>query len=91
MLSEELQPGVELTAAFQLPLLGDPPEQIKHTIPLEDVRRGCFRQDCIPSVDAPKFVAARDLSDVLEPNSLGIILHERIVLPFSDACERDCK
>lgn len=69
--------GTMFTVAYRLPLLGSAPtENLSHTIPLEDIRRGCFRQDCIPSVDTPEFTTASNLVDTLAPDTLGIILHE---------------
>jgi len=69
--------GNDLTETYRLPLPGSAPmTNILHTIPLEDVRRGCSAQDCIPSVDAPQFVPASTLTDVLEPDSLGIVIQD---------------
>jgi len=74
-ITEPLAEGVELTETYRLPLSGSAPTiNVQHTIPLEDVRRGCSRQDCIPSVDAPEFVPASTLVDVLDPASLGIVV-----------------
>lgn len=60
---------------IRLPLSGSAPEvNVPHTIPIEEIRRGCFRQDCIPSVDAPEFLPGTELVDVLNPDSIGIAL-----------------
>ena len=62
---------------YVLPLPGSAPaKNIKHTIPLEEIKRGCGRQDCIPSVDEPNFVAAASLQNILSTSSLGIVIHE---------------
>lgn len=69
--------GVERTALYRLPVPGSAPvEQVLHTIPLAEIRQGCLHQDCIPSVDQPQFVPAATLETILEPNSLGIVVHD---------------
>lgn len=74
---EALPAGVFFTEVFDLPLPNSAPTtNVKHTIDLTEIRRGCFRQDCIPSVDRPEFVRASELRDALEPNSLGVLLAE---------------
>lgn len=58
-----------------VPLSGSAPTKDTYrTIELGDIRQGCFRQDCIPSVDTPTFVPAVELRPVLPPDSLGIRL-----------------
>jgi hypothetical protein len=39
-------------------------EGVKHSIPTEEIRQGCFGRDCIPSVDNPSFISIAD-ADVL--------------------------
>jgi len=61
----------------RLPLSGSAPtEDVKFSIPIEDIRRGCFAQDCIPSVDDPQFVSVDEGRDILAdaPNDIGIAL-----------------
>lgn len=65
------------TETFELPVTGSVPmTDLRHTIDLSEIRRGCFVQDCIPSVEDPQFVAAESLSEVLDPDSLGIVIAE---------------
>lgn len=65
----------KISDQFVLPLSGSAPTQrVKHSIALTDIRQGCFRQDCIPSVDAPTYVSPDKLRGVLDPNSIGIAL-----------------
>jgi hypothetical protein len=33
---------------------------VRHSIPTEEIRQGCFGRDCIPSVDNPSFVSIQD-------------------------------
>jgi hypothetical protein len=74
------------SAKISLPLSGSAPTaNVRHTIPINEIKRGCFRQDCIPSVDNPKFVEASELSSVLDPSSIGIALSykdEKRFYPF---------
>ena len=46
-----------------------------HSIPLEEIRQGCFGRDCIPSVDNPKFISAEEASKILTDNDFGIGLN----------------
>ncbi len=56
-----------------LPLKGSAPlTNVKYSIPIEEIRRGCFRQDCIPSVDTPIFISANEADDILTEDSIGI-------------------
>jgi len=71
----QIEPTVEInvTEQYNLPLSGSAPtEQVAHNIDLNDIRQGCFRQDCIPSVDDPVFVSPDELIDMLAPDSIGI-------------------
>jgi len=73
----QLPNGVELTESYILPVSNSAPiEMVQHIIPLEDIRRGCARQDCIPAINDPQFMPASDLIDVLASSSLGIVLWE---------------
>ena len=67
--------GIKTADKLTLPLAGSAPEtNTKHTIPIDEIRRGCFKQDCIPSVDRTDFVLPADLDGILDPDSLGIAL-----------------
>jgi hypothetical protein len=71
----DLPEGVLYTESFVLPVTNSAPTQmVRHKIPLQDIRRGCFRQDCIPSIEDPTYVPAIDLADTLATSSLGIVL-----------------
>lgn len=66
---------VNIAQTLHLPLSGIVSEEnVPFTIPIEEIRRGCFKQDCIPSVDNPTFVSPSDLAGVLDPESIGIAL-----------------
>lgn len=41
-------------------------DDVKHSIPIEDIRQGCFGRDCIPSVDDPNFVSIKDADELFE-------------------------
>lgn len=70
-----LPPGVMMTESFRAPVPGSvPTTAVRHTIELDEIRRGCFQQDCIPSVDTPAFTAANTLQDTLSSSSLGIYI-----------------
>ena len=59
--------------SLRLPLSGSAPtENVKHSIPIDEIRRGCFRQDCIPSVDDPQFITISEADDILPEDSIGI-------------------
>lgn len=45
---------------------------VKHSIPLEEIRRGCPGRDCIPSVDSPEFVSVTEANDILPEDTVGI-------------------
>jgi hypothetical protein len=76
--------GVEITDTYIPPVPNSAPTQnVQHTVVLTDIKRGCFRQDCIPSVENPLFVPASELLDVLSTTSLGIVLWEVVdFIPF---------
>jgi len=66
---------VFISDRVDLPLPGSAPTtNVKHTIDVTEIRRGCFRQDCIPSVDKPEFISVSEASDILPPDSIGIAL-----------------
>jgi len=73
-------PSVSNRQVFQadsisLPLTGSAPAtEVKHTIPIEEIRQGCFRQDCIPSIDTPTFITPAAAELLLQPDSIGIAL-----------------
>ncbi|MEL6803245.1 MAG: DUF3179 domain-containing (seleno)protein [Bacteroidota bacterium] len=70
--------GIQTTARADLPLAGSSPtENVKHSIPLEEIRRGCFRQDCIPSVDTPEFVNVTQANEILPEDTIGIALSHK--------------
>ena len=75
--------NANLVPSVELPLSGSAPEtNTKHIIPIEEIKRGCFRQDCIPSVDSPQFSKASELHSVLSPDSIGIALSYKGVNRF---------
>lgn len=58
-----------------LPLTGSAPvNNVQHTIPIEEIRQGCFRQDCIPSIDHPEFIDVVAAAKLLPPEAIGIAL-----------------
>lgn len=70
-----------------LPLPGSVIEDanIAHTIPLEEIQRGCHTQDCVSAIVSPEFVSASELVSVLDSSSLGILFtqnDESIFYPF---------
>lgn len=75
-LSEDnLEEQIQITDRYTLPLSGSVPTiDIKHIIPLADIRQGCFQQDCIPSIDKPEFISVTTAKKLLAPESLGIAL-----------------
>jgi len=61
-------------------------DKIRHSIPLEEIRQGCRRQDCIPAITHPEFISGTEASSLLKPDSLGIALlykNEARFYPFS--------
>ena len=66
---------VTVSEKIKLPVLGSSPtENVKHSIPIEEVRQGCRNQDCIPSVDNPEFMNVEQATAVVPATSIGIAL-----------------
>ena len=67
--------SISRATTTHLPLPGSvSTSDVLHSIPLEDIRRGCFQQDCIPSIEDPQFVSVEAAGAVLSDESLGIAL-----------------
>jgi len=45
---------------------------VKHSVPIEEIRQGCFGRDCIPSVDDPVFVSVKEADKLLPDDTIGI-------------------
>ncbi len=59
----------------ELPLAGSAPTtNVTHSISIEEIRQGCFIQDCIQSVDNPEFISVTEAEALLPPDSIGIAL-----------------
>ncbi|MFT5036579.1 MAG: hypothetical protein ACI9VM_000141 [Candidatus Azotimanducaceae bacterium] len=74
---EQIMSQRELFTADEvnLPVAGSAPSKnIKHSIPIDEIRQGCFRQDCIPSVDDPEFVSVKEANKLLPDDTVGIAL-----------------
>lgn len=68
---------------IRLPLGGSAPtDNVRHSIPIEEIRQGCFRQDCIPSVDDPEFVSVSEANNILPDDTIGIGLSYKGVERF---------
>ncbi|MDC1205260.1 DUF3179 domain-containing protein [Candidatus Pacebacteria bacterium] len=66
-----------------LPLAGSAPtENVTHSIPIDEIRQGCFQQDCIPSVDDPKFVSVTEANKLLPEDTIGVALSYKEVDRF---------
>jgi len=82
-----------LAESIRLPLSGSvPSENVKHGIPIDEIRRGCFRQDCIPSVDDPLFIGVEDALSFLPEDTVGIGLiyrGEKRFYPFNMLVTRE--
>lgn len=60
---------------FKLPNTGIVPSgEVAHIIPINEIKRGCPRQDCIPSVENPEFSSIDEISNKLPQNTIGIAL-----------------
>jgi hypothetical protein len=65
---------------------------VKHSIPIDEIRQGCFGRDCIPSVDDPAFITANEADDVLPDDTVGIgLVHkgEKRFYPFNMLVTRE--
>lgn len=72
-----------LSESITLPVGGSAPiSNVKHSVPIEEIRRGCFRQDCIPSVNNPVFVSVNEAQDILPEDTIGIGLDYKGVKRF---------
>jgi len=86
---------IQVAERITLPLSGSAPtEDVKFSIPIEDIRQGCSQQDCISSVDDPQFVSVEKGREILAdaPNDIGIALSYRGVdrfYPFSMLVTRE--
>ncbi len=86
--SDTIKPTIrtlQTASTAKLPLSGSAPtENVKHTIPFNEIRQGCFKQDCIPAVDEPVFISPDAALDVLSPDTIGIAvsLSEDRFYPF---------
>jgi hypothetical protein len=61
--------GAEAQRSFETDILGDTfgfDESTTKAVPLDDLKQGCAARDCIPSIDAPKFVSAADADHVAD-------------------------
>lgn len=47
-------------------------DTVKHSIPIGEIRQGCFGRDCIPSVDNPVFISRKEADDLLPEDTVGI-------------------
>jgi hypothetical protein len=67
--------NIQTIESVRWPVPGSAPTaNVQHIIPLEEVKQGCVRQDCIPSVDDANFVSPADLDGILDSQSIGIAL-----------------
>jgi len=67
-------------------------DEIKHSIPLDEIRQGCFGRDCIPSVDDPEFVDSKATRVILSDSAIGIGLNysgEQRFYPFDMLVTRE--
>jgi hypothetical protein len=65
---------------------------VKHSIPVEEIQKGCFGRDCIPSVDEPKFISKSEADEILPEETLGIglnFLGESRFYPFNMLVTRE--
>jgi hypothetical protein len=78
---------VLITSTAVLPIKNIvPSENVLHSIPLHEIKQGCSRKDCIPSIDKPVFVSTSQAKKVIEGAQLGIALSykgEDKFYPFS--------
>jgi len=50
---------------------------VKHSVPLDEIRQGCFGRDCIPSVENPKFISVKEAQEILDAKDIGIGLNHK--------------
>ncbi|MFT7506893.1 MAG: hypothetical protein ACI92I_000029 [Acidimicrobiales bacterium] len=78
---------LSITPSATLPIEDIVPNQkVKHSIPLAEIRQGCSRQDCIPSVDSPQFISLDIALTKIDNKQIGIALSykgEHRFYPFS--------
>jgi len=81
------QREIQVTEEVRLPIADIVyTQQVTHSIPIEEIRQGCSRQDCIPSVDNPQFLSTEDAVGKIDPSQIGIALSykdEDRFYPFS--------
>jgi len=81
------------TDSFTLPIADVVPSQeVNHSIPLAEIRQGCSRRDCIPSVDTPEFISTSEASTLIASTQIGIALsykEEERFYPFSMLVTRE--
>ena len=81
--NEFSETGIQTAVIADLPLAGSAPTvDVQHSIPLDEIRRGCFRQDCIPSVDTPEFITVDQADDILPEDTIGIALSHKGINRF---------
>lgn len=74
---------VNISQEVVLPLEGSAPtSNVRHTIDVTKIRQGCFRQDCIPSVDDPSFISVNEAKEILPSDSIGIGLTHKGIKRF---------
>ena len=56
-------------------------DDVKHSIPIDQIRQGCFGRDCIPSVDDPEFVDPSEADKLFRTE--GISAEEAIGISLS--------
>ena len=84
---------IETIADFTLPIKNIVPDQeLTYSIPLDEIRQGCSRQDCIPSVDSPEFMSVSEATAIVATDQIGIGLSykgEKRFYPFSMLVTRE--
>ena len=90
---QEVTQTVQQSKKIQLPLSGSISENVTtHTIPIAEIRQGCFRKDCIPSIDEPVFSNISEANELVSDDVLGIALsykEEERFYPFSMLVTRE--
>lgn len=65
---------------------------VKHSIPIDEIKQGCFGRDCIPSVDEPSFISIAKANVLLPEDTVGIGLSykgEERFYPFNMLVTRE--